>query len=45
MKEKENTYIISAGNHEGRRPLGRTRRRWAMHMKKELKGLVSSGSG
>jgi hypothetical protein len=32
MGEKRNAYRISVGNPEGKRPLGRPRRRWVIKM-------------
>jgi hypothetical protein len=36
MGEKRNTYRILVGNPEGKRPLGRPRRRWVDNIKVEL---------
>jgi hypothetical protein len=33
MGEKRNSYRISVGNPEGKRPLGRSRRRWVDNIK------------
>jgi hypothetical protein len=35
-----NSYNIFAGNPEGKRPLGRTRRRWDDNIRLELKETV-----
>jgi hypothetical protein len=50
--EKRNAYRIFVVNPEGKRPLGRPRRRWADNIKIEVKrdrmgwyGLDRSGSG
>jgi hypothetical protein len=48
--EKNNAYRILVGNPEGKRPLGRHRRRWennaTMHFREiVMYGLDSSGSG
>jgi hypothetical protein len=49
-EEKRNAYRILVGNPEGKRPLGRLRRRWVDNIKMELReigwwGLDCSGSG
>jgi hypothetical protein len=36
MGEKRNAYIILVGKPEGRRPLGRPRRRWMYNIKMDL---------
>jgi hypothetical protein len=33
MEEKRNTYMIFEGKPEGKRPLGRPRRRWVDNIK------------
>jgi hypothetical protein len=50
--EKRNAYRILVGKPEGKRPLGRPRRRWVDNIKMDLKrdrmgwyGLDRSGSG
>jgi hypothetical protein len=45
--EKRNAYRILAGKPEGKRPLGRPRRRWVDNMKMDLReiGLDLYGSG
>jgi hypothetical protein len=35
--EKRNTYMILVGNPEGKRPLGRPRRRWVDYIKMDLR--------
>jgi hypothetical protein len=35
--EKRNAYRILVGNPEGKRPLGRPRRRWVNNIKKDLR--------
>jgi hypothetical protein len=52
MGKKRNPYRILVGKPEGRRPLGRPRRRWVDNIKMELRetgwggnGLDRSGSG
>jgi hypothetical protein len=36
MEEKRNTYRILVGKPEGKRPLGRPRRRWVDNIKMDL---------
>jgi hypothetical protein len=38
MGEKEDAYIIIRGIPEGRRPLGRPRRRWEVNVKRNRMG-------
>jgi hypothetical protein len=40
MGEKWNAYRILVGNPEGKRPLGRPRRRWVDNIKMELREIV-----
>jgi hypothetical protein len=45
MGEKRNAYRILVGKPEGRRPLGRPRRRWVDNIKMDLRdGMVWTGS-
>jgi hypothetical protein len=49
MGEKRNAYRILVGKPEGRRPLGRLRRRWVDNIKIDLReigwdGMVWTGS-
>jgi hypothetical protein len=37
MREKKNAYRILIGNPEGKRPLGRPRRRWVDNIKMDVK--------
>jgi hypothetical protein len=37
MGEKKNAYRILVGKPEGKRPLGRARRRWVDNIKKDLR--------
>jgi hypothetical protein len=39
MGEKRNAYRILVGKPEGRRPLGRTRRRWVDNIKIDLREI------
>jgi hypothetical protein len=39
MGEKRNSYRILVGKPEGRRPLGRPRRRWVDNMKIDLREI------
>jgi hypothetical protein len=47
MGEKRNVYRLLVGKPEGKRPLGRPRRRWIDNIKMDLEccGLDWSGSG
>jgi hypothetical protein len=47
MGEKGNAYRILVGKLQGKRPLGRPRRRWADNIKmdlREIDGMVWTGS-
>jgi hypothetical protein len=46
MREKRNAYRILVGKPEGKRPLGRPRRRWVDNIKMYLRlvGMVWTGS-
>jgi hypothetical protein len=39
--EKRNTYRILVGKPEGKRPLGRPRRRWVDNIKMDLREVTS----
>jgi hypothetical protein len=39
MGEKRNAYKILVGMPEGKRPLGRPRRRWMNNIKMDLRGI------
>jgi hypothetical protein len=39
MEEKRNAYRILVGKPEGKRPLGRPRRRWVDNIKMDLRGI------
>jgi hypothetical protein len=39
MGEKRNAYRILVGMSEGKRPLGRSRRRWVDNIKMDLRGI------
>jgi hypothetical protein len=41
--EKRNAYRTLVGKPEGKRPLGRPRRRWADHVKTDLREIGWSG--
>jgi hypothetical protein len=43
MGEKRNAYRIWVGKPEGRRPLGRPRRRWVDNIKKDLREIGWNG--
>jgi hypothetical protein len=43
MGEKRNAYRILVGKQEGRRPLGRPRRRWVDNIKMDLREIGWDG--
>jgi hypothetical protein len=43
MGEKMNAYRIFVGKPEGKRPLGRPRRRWVDNIKMDLREIVWDG--
>jgi hypothetical protein len=43
MEEKRNAYRILVGNPEGKRPLGRSRRRWVDNIKMNLREIQWDG--
>jgi hypothetical protein len=43
MREKRNAYRILVGNSEGKKPLGRTRRRWVDNIKMDLRKIGWDG--
>jgi hypothetical protein len=43
--EKRNAYRILVGNPEGKRPLGRPRRRWVDNIKMNLREIGWDGGG
>jgi hypothetical protein len=45
MGEKRNAYTISVGKPEGKKPLGKPRRRWEDNIKMDLRedGVVWTG--
>jgi hypothetical protein len=43
MRAKRNAYRILVGTPEGKRPLGRPRRRWVNNIKMDLRKIVSDG--
>jgi hypothetical protein len=43
MKTKLNAYRILVGNPEGKRPLGRPRRRWVGNIKMDLREIGWDG--
>jgi hypothetical protein len=43
MREKRNAYRILVGQPEGKRPLGRPRRRWVDNIKIDLREIVWGG--
>jgi hypothetical protein len=45
MGEKRNAYRILVGKPEGRRPLGRPRRRWVENIKIDLREIGWDGVG
>jgi hypothetical protein len=42
MRERRVAYRASVGKPEGRRPLGRTRRRWEDNIKKNIKSIKTT---
>ena len=40
MEQFRNAYIFLVGKHEGKRPLGRPRRRWEDNIKMDLREVV-----
>jgi hypothetical protein len=44
MGEKRNACRILEGNPEGKRPLGRPRRRWVGNIKMDLREIESDGT-
>jgi hypothetical protein len=45
MGEKKNAYRLLVGKPEGKRPLGRPRRRWVNNIKMDLGKTVRGGVG
>jgi hypothetical protein len=45
MGEKRNAYSILVGKPEGKRPLGRARRRWVDNIKMDLREIGWDGVG
>jgi hypothetical protein len=43
MGEKRNSYRILVGKPEGKRPLGRPKRRWVDNIKTDLREMVWDG--
>jgi hypothetical protein len=43
MREKRNAYRILVGKPEGKRPLGRPRRRWVVNIKMDLREVGWDG--
>jgi hypothetical protein len=43
--EKRNAYRILVGKLEGKRPLGRPRRKWVDNIKMDLREISWDGSG
>jgi hypothetical protein len=39
MGEKRNEYMILVGKTEGKRPLGKPRRRWVDNIKMDFRGI------
>jgi hypothetical protein len=45
MRDKPNAYRILVGKREGKRPLGRLRRRWMNNIKTDLREIGWDGMG
>jgi hypothetical protein len=45
MGEQRNAYKISVGKPEGKRPLGRPRRRWEDNVRMDLREIGLGGMG
>jgi hypothetical protein len=45
MREKRNSYRILVGKPEGKRPLGRPRRRWVGNVNIDLREIGCGGMG
>jgi hypothetical protein len=43
MWEKREAYRVLVGKHEGKRPLGRPKRRWKDNIKRDLQGAGCGG--
>jgi hypothetical protein len=43
MGEKRNVYRLLVGKPDGKRPLGRPRRRWVNNITKDLDGVMWTG--
>jgi hypothetical protein len=43
MRAKRNAYMVLVGNPEGKRPLGRPRRRWVDNIKMDLRQIGLDG--
>jgi hypothetical protein len=43
MRKKRNAYRILVGKPEGRRPIGRPRRRWVDNIKMDLREILWDG--
>jgi hypothetical protein len=43
MREKRNVYMLLVGKPEGKRPIGRPRRRWVDNIKTDLLEIVWGG--
>jgi hypothetical protein len=45
MIEKRGVYRVLVGKPEGKRPLGRPRRKWGYNIKMDLQGNEGAGHG
>jgi len=43
MRERTGVYRVLVGKHEGKKPLGRSRRRWEDNIKMDLQEVGSQG--
>jgi hypothetical protein len=44
MEEERKVYKVLVGNHEGKRPFGRQRRRWEDEIRMDVRGIGWGGA-